>query len=301
MAIEALLQHPSHQWKTWIEENLERRELIILDPGCAIYHAPCMISRMSECQVIDWRFIGTSEAAHSPLALIRGAKNLLDSVSRDAVVLMPNYKSSPVNHEIYETLFCLFSPERLLIPSGVNPGRNSWPTCVEIPLNAPMEVVFSTQRRARWIELIEGQEVHELLLHEVHFSESRLGLGDKILLESASFPASVVWAERHGDSLFVICDKNESLENFEQARKKLGLKKVVVAQSADYSGLLVGLYRHQSEPIAMGIIQKTDFRNGKILIKSKIAPGTKIARIQLGLLRLDSVGKELGELRPWTV
>ena len=298
---EALLQHQSHQWKPWLEENLKRRELIVLDPGSGVFHARCILSRNLDEQVIDWRFLGSAEATMAPLSLIRGAKSLIDAANRDAVVLLPNYKSTPVLQEIYETLFSIIQPSRLFLPKGINPARNGWPPCDEVPVSAPIEIVLTAQRRARWIEFQEDQESHEILLHTVHFSGGRLGLGEKLSLDSANFPAETVWAEINGDTLFAITENLSNPDNFVPAMKKLGLKKIHLALSSDYEGLLIGLYRHQSEPIAMGTIERTDFRSGKIWMRTKVAPGTTIARVQLGLMRLDNLGKELGELRPWSI
>ena len=82
----------------------------------ADYGPPGLTTVFHDGRRRDWRFVGSTDASRNPIGLLRGAAELLASLSEDSVVLMPESRNTPVSRQTNLALAELVQPTEIHVP-----------------------------------------------------------------------------------------------------------------------------------------------------------------------------------------
>lgn len=305
MARTLLVTGVKHTWREYLKTRREGRDVLVLDPADSHWGAPGRVALFRGEKLVDWRFVGCLDASKNPLAVLQGAAELLPLAQGDVLIQAPAFRRSPVLRQLLLGLAQWIQPEEILIPDGVDFGGEGWivgPEPVLLEAEFPPMVV-SAQRRARWLELLESCEDHEIPLDEVHFQGMRFGSGKRLPIDFfvRAGLEQVVWAESTQKTLVLISRKPLDDDQIASAMNIAHAAKVMLIDPICFSGHLCALSRQNGEHLGMGIIEEFDFVRGVARCRATAVAPAPVRTLQVGLLKLDSSGRELGEIRPWTI
>ncbi len=300
-----LLAATSTSWREWLKEHLGTRDLLVLDPADPNWGTPARVTLVRDDKVIGWRFVGTLDVGKNPLGTVAGLVTLLPEASPDLVVLMPKYRPVPIVRQVLTLMAQLVRPDEMLVHAGQGIPPEIWPIgpeWIEAEDEFPT-MVQAAQRRARWIELIERCEDHELAIDEVETEGARLGAGDRLLSDVVRdlVPAETFRAETMGPSLFLVTKGELDDHALNRLMNTTHTSRVHVATPLDYSGRLCSFARQNSDDFGMGMIESFDLKTGRIHVRCEAVPPAPVRLLKVGLMRIDGSGVELGDDRPWAV
>ncbi len=106
----------------------------------------------------------------------------------------------------------------------------------------------------------------------------------------------ILYGEKENKELFLVTEVDCGIRELFRVRSQFGVEKIYVNTPEDFSDLLVGIYDRENELIAIGILEKIDFSKREIRVITPLDNDRSIGRIELGLLRINSQGEELGRL-----
>lgn len=156
-------------------------------------------------------------------------------------------------------------------------------------------------RENRFARHFAGATEFDLDLREVAVSRGFLGSGFRmdtrqLLRLSAGLDSEIVYAERLPEGLYVVTRGAVSGLALSQFQKRAGARHLISVAEEDFSFLLVGLVDRQGDFLALGIITGTDFRRGVLRVLSPCPSPGAVAGVELGLLRVEPEGRELGRV-----
>ena len=159
------------------------------------------------------------------------------------------------------------------------------------------------QRKAHWMKLFENCEEHELELARLSVEGARLGSGEKIAHEVLDrfFKGKGLYGEIAGGALFLIAEEDPSDSEMARALDYFHCSRAHIAHPAEYEGLLCSFARSSGEDFGYGAIISIDFAGGIVKAHSTAVAPTPVRILRIGGLRVDTAGRELGEVRPWQV
>ncbi len=114
----------------------------------------------------------------------------------------------------------------------------------------------------------------------------------------------VLWIERlsNWEGLFVIARKELTSLEIEKIKKKLNVKRIITTTENNYVGMVSALLDENHEVIGFAIIEKVDFDNKKIFLRTPIYNKKEcIKGIQFGSIKVTFLGQENGFVEPGTV
>jgi polynucleotide 5'-kinase involved in rRNA processing len=111
----------------------------------------------------------------------------------------------------------------------------------------------------------------------------------------------VLHAEVGGGTLFLISEKEVEDHHLPRALDVFHCGRVHVIPPDSYEGLLCSFARQHGEDFGMGMIQTIDFESKTAKILSDAVPPAPVRILKIGGMRIDTAGRELGEVRPWQV
>lgn len=290
-------------WRDWHREELASRDWVVLNPADAEGTCPGRFSLVRDGRVAAWRFAGSLDAMRSPHWTLAAATALLKEASEDAVVEMFPFRLGPLRLQLARLIVEAARPDRILIdrrthfPVG---GLTVLPEEVEVPDALP-ESVRAGHRKARWLQLFEQCERHELVLKKVALDGLRLGSGVPIPLENLrkfGFE-NPLHGESAGSNLLVVTDAPVGDLEVTRALDACHASKAHIVSPQDYENLICAFSREGGDDFAQGRIERIRFEDGVAEVSANAVAPAILDTLKVGSLRVDSEGRERGELKPW--
>lgn len=283
-------------WRDYVKPH--RGSMMILDPSDANHGAPARISYLNAGKVLDWSFVGSTDAARNPLAILVACTKFLKKADDEAIVLLFPVKNTPLHRQLALKVAQMLPLSEVLIPLESGLEYIPWPLgaeSIELPEEYPT-MVIEAQRRARWLELMENSYDHFVPLNQIATEGCRLGSGKRVKLDGW-----VGWAEVSGDTLLLIGYEDPSEEKIAQFMDYAHARKVSVVDPSRYEGLICAFSSQEGEDFGMGIIESFDPTSAIMKIKCNAVVPAPLRILRLGQLRVDSGGKELPLLPMWSL
>jgi len=305
MARTLLVGTVKHSWREYVREYRKDRDLLVLDPADAHYGTPGRLALYRGDKVVDWAFLGSIDAAKNPIDLLAGTQRLLLQAHRDLVVVGFDFKSAPVVRQLSLAMAAMVQADEILVPDGAHLAAEPWPIGAEqVVLESDFpDMVLSAQRRARWLELLEKCEDHEIAIDEVHFVNTRFGGGKRLpsdYFERAGIQG-ILWAEIAARTLLVVARKPLSDDEVGNALNVAHATKFVLVDPLMFSGLVCSFARQNGEELGMGMIEEASFTRGVIKVRCTAVNPAPVRILKIGSLRIDTSGREIEDNRPWSL
>jgi hypothetical protein len=305
MARTLLLSTSDRTWRDWLKEHRRGRDLICLDPGEPDQAPPTRLCLFRDDKIVASRFYGSLDPQRSPQILLTALIQLLDQAAEGVVIqLWPN-RGTPLVRHITMLAAQLAKPDEILVPHGAAMDQAGFPVGPEeIELEPAFPgLVQSAQRKAHWMKMFEACETHEFDLARVSVEGARLGSGVPIHADDLTrfFLGKAAHGEVAGGALFLVA--REDPEDIEMARAldHFHCTRAHIAHPNEYEGLLCSFAKQHGEDFGMGTIESIDFESGKVIANCTAVAPAPVRILRLGALKVDTAGRELGEVRPWQV
>ncbi|MCS7081294.1 MAG: hypothetical protein NZ585_14765, partial [Chloracidobacterium sp.] len=121
--------------------------------------------------------------------------------------------------------------------------------------------------------------------NEVHFLQETLR-------------SRVFWAERTAEHLYVITDKVVDEHALLIVEETFRVAHVTTAGVHRFVKLLLGLLNAEGDCLAIGILERIDFVNRTITVRTPLRDVSSIAILRFGGLNVRPDGKEVGVVKP---
>jgi polynucleotide 5'-kinase involved in rRNA processing len=199
----------------------------------------------------------------------------------------------------------LLRPTEILVAAGTDLDQSGFPVG---PSQVEIETVFpplvqAAQRKAQWLKLFEECQKHAFDLRKVSIEGVRLGTGVRLTNDERQKAQlkDTVYAERAGGTLFAVTDIDVEESDVAAALDFTGCTKAQFVAPGLYRNILCSFARQNGEDFGMGILTDIDWQSMRAFALSTAIPPAPIRILRIGALRVDSSGRELGEVRPWQV
>lgn len=292
-----LVSHPDWSWRTWIKDSLQGRDLICLDPSNAEWGWPARVFLLRQEKIVAWQFVGTLEASRNPIAVVSGLARFLE-ISPDSDVLLFPFHKTPVLRQLALACAQIQRPEEVLVPDSTQLELEPWPVGASVvELEPPLyKIAREAQRRARWIEMIEAGEDHEIDWTKIGTEGMRLGSGQ--MLPIAGFPG---WAEYSGPHLHVLNENELDDHLAADILSRSGTSKMTVVHPEDYVGLVCSFAHQDGSDYGFGMIKAVDLARKKLLIRCTAVAPSPLRILKVGTIRIDETGIEAEPVKPWSI
>jgi len=293
MAVTLLVGVAGHSWRDWLESRLSNRGLVVADPAHAEYGAPGRVLRVVNRKIDSWRLVGTIDFLRNPVGWLSGIGELVEDGD---VVVGPIVRDSPAARYSILAMAQLVGADQILIPKGCFAEDWGWPVgpeVVAVSTEFP-DMVKDAQRRARWLELIEDCQIHEIHLADVQMMGARLGSGVRAENEFGL-------GEVSGGTLHLVTREMVDEDMISRMLDEFHVSKVSLVHPRSYHGLICSFAHQNGADFGMGVIKRFDELRGVMEILNTAVVPAPVRILKIGSFRVDSKGKEIGEQGPWTV
>jgi hypothetical protein len=293
MSVTLLVGVAGHSWRDWLESRLGDRGLVVADPAVAEYGAPGRVLRVVGGKIDSWRLVGTIDFLRNPVGWLGGLGEL---VHDGDVVLGPVIRDAPAARYAVLAMSQMVGADQILMPKGCFAERWGWPVGPEeVPVSTEFpDMVKDAQRRARWLELIEDCQNHEIHLSDVQIMGSRLGSGERAENEFGL-------GEVSGGTLHLVTREMVDEEMISRMLDEFHVSKVSLVHPRSYHGLICSFAHQDGDDFGLGVIKRFDELRGVMEILNTAVVPAPVRILKIGSFRVDSKGKEIGEQGPWTV
>lgn len=283
-----LVGHPDFTWREW----LKGRDFVCLDPADADHGPACRVFAFESGKVRWWRFVGSTDPARNPIALVASALSA-GSAPGPQIFEMFALRPSPVVRQLALEIAQALRPDEVLVPQNSGLESLPWPVGAQPVESAAAfpRVVVEAQRRARWLELLESGETHVVDLAQVPVIGARLGSGVRGQEEG--------WVEACGPVLHVVRDTEPDPDTVASLMDRHHCTRLSFVTPQSYVGLACSLADSLGEDIGQGIIEKFEPEANTMTLRATAVAPAPVRLLKLGSLRIDSSGRELPELKPW--
>jgi hypothetical protein len=290
-------------WREWMRANRGENDLLCLDPADSDSGFPARIAHYRSEKCVGWRFVGSFSALRSPHVLLAVLSELAVALPENAIVELFPYRPSPLRLQLARLCAAMVKPERILVDRRAQLEKTGWPASIEeieLPEPAPA-TVLQGHRKARWLQMIEQCESHELDLRHIAIDGLRLGSGVPIPLDNMvrfGFKEAL-HAEVAGTSLLIVSDAEVDDVEVSRALDSTHCSKAHVVSSRAYDNLLCSFADVQGNDFGLGRIERIAFPEMVAAVQCTAVPPAPVGTLRVGGLKVDSEGRELGELKPW--
>ena len=300
-----LIGNPSTTWSEWIKENRAGRPFLCLDPADAHQLIPGQLCCYNGAKPVSTRFFGSLDAQRAPHVLVSTVAQALESYPDDLIVQLFPYRSMPLLRQVTLLIAQLLRPTEILIAEGTEIEQAGFPVGPsEVTIDkAYPPLVQLAQRKALWLRMFENCVNHSIDLRKVSIEGARLGTGTRLTNEErqkAQLKHSV-YAERSGATLFVVSDMETEESDVAAALDFTGCTRAHFVAPGMYRNLLCSFARQSGEDFGMGILTEIDWQSMRAQALCSAVPPAPLRILRIGALRVDSNGRELGEVRAWQV
>jgi len=300
-----LIGNPGSSWREWLKEHRGNRPFLCLDPADAVQEIPGQLCLFVGSRPVIRRFYGSLDAQRSPHILPMLVAQALEEAPDDLIVQMFPFRPLPLLRHVAVLVAQLLRPTEILIATGTDLDQAGFPIGPsEIDIESAFPpLVQMAQRKAQWLRLFEGCQKHSFDLRKVSIEGIRLGTGVRLTTEERQKAQlkDVVYAERAGGTLFAVTDVDVEESDVASALDFTGCSRAQFVAPGMYRNLLCSFAKQSGEDFGMGIITDIDWQSLRCFALNNAIPPAPIRILRIGALRVDSSGRELGEVRPWQV
>jgi len=300
-----LIGHPGTTWREWLKENRKGRPYLCLDPSDSHQTIPGVLGLFQGTKPVIQRFYGSLDAQRAPHVLVSFLSQALLQFPDDLIVQLYPYRSTPLFRQTTQLLSQLFQPTEILIADGTDMDQSGFPVG---PQSITLEAAFpplvqAAQRKALWLRMFEGCEKHTIDLRKVSLEGARIGTGIRLSPEERqkAHLTHAMYAERAGSTLFVISDMDTEESDVAIALDYTGCSRAHFVAPGMYRNILCSFGRQSGEDFGFGILTEIDWQSMRAQSLCTAVAPAPLRILRIGALRVDSNGRELGEVRPWQV
>jgi hypothetical protein len=291
-------------WREWLKTHKQDRDLLCLDPSDAVQGHAGRFSLNRRERPIWERFYGSLDPQKSPHLIIAALVDGLSHAKDESIIQLFPYRPTPVLRQTTQLILDLCQPTEILVDSefefrGFRLPIEPQP--VDLNKSFPSQVQ-QAQRKAQWLGLIERCENHTVDLRETIIEGVRLGSGNavdehqksKLKLENA-------YVEVVGSSLLVVSDSEFDDTTISRAMDYTHCARVNIVSPQLYEGCVCAFSKQTGVDFGFGYVQKIDFVNRRASVRCTAIPPVPVPTLRIGSLRIDDLGTEMGELKPWQI
>lgn len=175
------------------------------------------------------------------------------------------------------------------------------------PYVKPKSKMLRTQRRAiKFMEYFAQGTIHQISLNSIATSCTWLRSGSNLEPRYLKFAenalkTTVYHGEISDSGIYLVTAGNYSKTGITELQEYFRKKNINITPANRYLNLLTGLMDSHLDLLALGIIQKIDFRAQVISIYTPLRSIIPVKSIRLGVLKLHANGTEIGQMRPGEV
>jgi len=291
-------------WREWLREHHSGRDVLCLDPASPEFGIPGQIALFRGEKRIAWRFVGSLDAMRAPHVLLAAVQSLLPMAAADDLIVegFP-YRPGPLRLQVLRLMLEALKPTEWLRDRRTHLEAHGWPASPREVDTAdpPSATVLAGQRKARWLQLLDSCETHEIDLRRTAIFGARLGSGVPLPLENLRRYGfrDPKHGEVAGSTLLIVTDEEVEDVEVSRALDAVHASKAVVVGGKAYRGLLCAFSREDGEDFAMGVVEQLDYPI--LTVRAAAEPLANPAVVKLGSLRIDPDGREIGEVKVWEV
>lgn len=277
----------------WIKESYPHNLILSLDPNPHRHGVPTTIGIRKESDFLYTAFIGTLNPLHNPMLFLESMIRLSQKISEDYIIEFPFWQNQYLYHQMLKTTCEVIQPTEIYIDEKIRlPSNLSYLNVQKISFDeGPTDTFLKTKRRSFWSQFFNEATLLEIHLNEVYLEGSRIGSGQ--YLNPLQFNPSVVYAEILGTKLFVITQNPLTYDQQKKILDQAGALRIIEIPVSNYSGLVCNVLEKYLLNVDLSVIQKIDFSTRTIYLLVLEPFPSHLKYIQLGILRLNNVGKEL--------
>lgn len=295
----------SATWNDWLKEHRAGRDLVVLDPADAHYGPAGRLWVIRGQRPAYSAFYGSLDSQRAPHLMVAALHEFLGVIEDNAIVQLFPTRPSPLMRQLTQLIADLVRPSTIYISNHDVDEGICWPVGpeqIELAKGLPPMVV-QAQRKAQWLKLIERSSRHEIPLERLSFQGARLGSGrllDEVMKQRAGLE-SALRVEVCGSSLLIVTHEDMDGEEVSRVLDLTHTQRAHVVHPQDYDNLLCAFVRLNGDEFGYGRIETIDFEGGRVIAYADAVPPVPVPIVRLGSLKVDSDGRELGEVRPWQV
>jgi len=276
-----------------------------LDPSDPVQGVPGQLCFFVGSRPTISRFYGSLDAQRAPHVMLSLVAQALEAAQEDLVVQLFPYRSIPLLRQATLLVAQLMRPTEILVAAGTEMEQAGFPVGpseIEIEKAFP-PLVQMAQRKALWLRMFENCVPHSIDLRKISIEGARLGTGYRFTLEERqkAHLKNSLYAERAGGTLFVVSDVDAEESDVAAALDFSGCTRAHFVAPGMYRNLLCSFARQNGEDFGIGILTEVDWQSFRAQALCTAVPPAPIRILRLGALRVDSNGRELGEVRAWQV
>jgi hypothetical protein len=300
-----LIGNPGCSWREWLKEHRKGRPFLCLDPADPVQGVPGQLCLFAGGKPVISRFYGSLDAQRAPHLLPILVAQALESMPEDLIVQLFPYRPLPLLRHVTMLVAQLLRPTEILVANGTEIDQSGFPVGpseIEIESAFPPLVQFA-QRKALWLRLFEDCQKHAFDLRKASIEGVRLGTGIRLTSDERqkAHLKDVLYAERAGGTLFAVTDLDVEESDVAVALDFTGCTRAQFVAPGMYRNLLCSFAKQSGEDFGIGIITDIDWQSLRAFALSTAIAPAPIRILRIGALRVDSSGRELGEVRPWQV
>ncbi|MCS6829756.1 MAG: Clp1/GlmU family protein [bacterium] len=159
------------------------------------------------------------------------------------------------------------------------------------------------RRMMRFFRYFQDARPHKFALSDIACEGTWFNTGtplewNEIHFLQETLRSRVFWAERTSEHLFVITDKVVDERALVMVEETFRVAHVTIAGVHRFVKLLLGLLNAEGECLAIGILERIDFVNRSITVRTPLRDASGVAVLRFGGLNVRPDGKEIGVVKP---
>lgn len=182
-------------------------------------------------------------------------------------------------------------------------------SCRLIRLPVPETVVTKSpemrqqRRMMRFFRYFQDSRPHTFALSQIACEGTWFNTGtplewNEIHFLQETLRSRVFWAERSWEHLFIITDKVVDERALGIVEETFRVAHVTIAGVHRFVKLLLGLLNAEGDCLAIGILERIDFVNRTITVRTPLRDASQVAILRFGGLNVRPDGKEIGAVKP---
>ncbi|MHB1000544.1 MAG: Clp1/GlmU family protein [Armatimonadota bacterium] len=186
---------------------------------------------------------------------------------------------------------------------------DTWQDCMVHRLPPSPEVkaksrILRTQRRSvRFQEYFIKGNVHHIPINSISTSCTWLHTGSpmesRFLKYAEGVLKTTVFHGEFSDSgVYLVVSGDYNRRGLDELQEYFKTRNINIVPASRYLNLLVGLMDSHLDLLALGIIQRIDFRAQSMTVYTPMKTVTPVRSIRFGVLKIRPDGSEIGQLRP---
>lgn len=281
-------------WKPWLERGRANRPVLTLDPSVL----PARVTLQVQGQVRGWRFVGSPSAARNPIGVLGSSVALAQQAGEDWLGFLFDPGQNLVLNQLALEIAQALRVDQVLVPQGSSLETKGWPVGadrVSLEEGYPA-MVREAQRRAQWLDVTQACVEHQVSLQDIEVVGARMGAGVVVPMDR---PDALCW--KYGGNLHLVSERPPGEPETARLLSQHNARAITHARPSDYEGLLCSLAGQAGDDLGIGSVERLDTATASMtLLNTAVAPA-HARLLKLGTLKIDHKGRELGEVKPWTL